>query len=512
MTNAVRLPFTISNQSLTFYVKGRPFSLVRDHGSYAKARELLQAPGDHDVDHLMALVDVRQAILRESQGRIVFDGDDIVFQGKPLHNVWVDRILDFRNAGEDFSPIWNALDRLVHNPTPAAIERLPIFLERTQLGFLPDGRFIAFKGVQSDYCSAHASPDGTRFTHQIGDKPRMAREDVDADPNQTCSRGLHVGAPGYVRQHYSGGSYALVLVAVDPVDVVAVPTDYNGEKMRVCGYEVIDHLDQDYSDELLGKLRTTVTGYTTLPEHDEVDLEQGVDDTEEDEEHEDLPEEDELPTFAMGDVVEYEEFGATLYGVMVAGGQVRDLDGDPINPDTFLRALDATEITAATVAAVGALIRVEGDSHLRDGTYTIVGYSDDDEDCQLDDGSRFWKVEFEGVDEGVPVLNSAIKVVSLKGEHLWPRTEVKVDDEAGTVELKSLDGHDLRGEAEALVDPALAAKVGDFIETVDGGWPPAGIYEVVRVDEGAEFRLTVQTEHDGQQGVLNRYVARVIRD
>lgn len=504
MTNAVRLPYTISNQSLTFYVKGRPFSLVRDHGSYAKARELLQTPGDHDVDHLMALVDVRQAILRESQGKIVFDGDDIIFQGKPLHNMWVDKILDFRNAGEDFSPIWNALDRLVHNPTPAAIERLPIFLERTQLGFLPDGRFIAFKGVQSDYCSAHASPDGTRFTHQIGDKPRMPREQVDADPNATCSTGLHVGAPGYVRQHYSGGTYALVLVAVDPVDVVAVPTDYNGEKMRVCGYEVIDHLDQDYSDELLGKLRTTVSGYATLPAHDELDLDQGVDDTEE----------DDLPKFAPGQVVEYEEFGATLYGIVLDDLRVRDLDGDPISPDAYLRALDASEITAATVAAVGALIRVEGDSRLRDGTYTIVGFSDDDEDCQLDAGSRFWKVEFEGVEEGVPVLNSAIKVVSLKGEHLWPRTtatEISFPVEGG-VELKSLDGHDLRGEAEAMVDPALAAEVGDRIETVDGGWPPAGIYEVVRVDDGCEFRLTVQTEHDGLQGVLNRYVKRIVRD
>lgn len=511
MTNAARLPFTISNQSLTFYVKGKPHSLVRDHASYAKARELLQAPGDHDVDHLLALVDVRQALLRESQGRIVFDGDDIIFQGKPLHNVWVDKILDFRDAREDFSPIWNALDRLVHNPTPAAIERLPVFLERTKLGFLPDGRFIAFKGVQSDYCSAHASPDGTRFTHQIGDKPRMPREQVDADPNQTCSTGLHVGAPGYVRQHYSGGTYALVLVAVDPVDVVAVPTDYNGEKMRVCGYEVIDHLDQDYSDELLGKLRTTVTGYAPQPSPVEDDEDQDDQGVEEEQEPDDLPEEDELPIFKAGQVIEYEQYSTVLYGLAVEANGVicvRDLDGEVIKADAYLRVLDASEITAATVACYGALVRIEGDTRLRDGDYTIVGYSEDDDDNQLDASSRFWKVEVDGIDGGMPILNSSIKVVNLKGEHLWPRTEVKVEEDAGTVEMKSLDGHDLRQDLQ----PALQAQVGDRVETVEGGWPPAGIYEVVQVDEGCEYRLTLQTEHDGQQGVLNRYVKRIVRD
>lgn len=259
-----RLAFTITNQALTFFVKGRPYSLTRDHENYAAARAHLQTePGvDHDVDMLIDMVDVRRKLQRDSFGRIQFDGNEVIWQGKPLHNIWVERILEFREAGEHYGSLWNALDKLVHNPTQAAIERLPIFLDRVNLPFMPDGRFLAFKGVNSNYESCHVSPDGTRFRHLVGDKPRMPREEVDADPNRTCSTGLHVGAPGYVRNSYGGGSHALVLVAVDPVDVVAVPTDYQGEKMRVCGYEVIEHLDQSYSDELFGRLRST---YITPP-------------------------------------------------------------------------------------------------------------------------------------------------------------------------------------------------------------------------------------------------------
>lgn len=54
--------------------------------------------------------------------------------------------------------------------------------------------------------------------------------------------------------------------------------------------------------------------------------------------------------------------------------------------------------------------------------------------------------------------------------------------------------------------PALLAQVGDLVTTSEGGWPPAGVYPVIRVDEGREYRLTVQTEHDGEQGVRNCYV------
>lgn len=475
---AQRLPFTISNQSLTFYIKGRPFSLVRDHGSYAAVREHLLAPdAPHDPEWLHSMVDVRAALMRESQGRIVFDGDDIVFRGKPLHNVWVDKILDFRNAGETYSPIWNALDRLVHNPIPAAIERLPIFLERTKLGFLPDGRFIAFKGVNANYESARANLDGTRFTHQIGDKPRMAREDVDADPNQTCSHGLHVGAPGYVRDHYNGGKYALVLVAVDPVDVVAVPTDYDGEKMRVCGYEVIDHLDQDYSDELLGKLRNTVTGYTPEPVEPEIEPED--------------EDEDDVVVYQPGEVVKYTEFGAELFGVVGDGELVRGLDGDLIEPDEIVRSLDPAEITGAMVACERARVRIEGDTYLRDSEYTVVGYSDDDADAQDDADSSFWKVDATDIDGGVPVQNSSIKAVYRGDEQLFPRTKVEVEGDAVT--LTSLDGHDLRGEAEALLDDDTVS-VGDLVQVIEDTWPPAGVYPVVEVLANA---IKVQTEHDG---------------
>jgi len=63
----------------------------------------------------------------------------------------------------------------------------------------------------------------------------MNRDNVNPDANETCSHGLHVGAFAYANTF----SELLLEVEVNPKDVVAVPPDYNNQKMRVCEYKVI---------------------------------------------------------------------------------------------------------------------------------------------------------------------------------------------------------------------------------------------------------------------------------
>jgi hypothetical protein len=63
----------------------------------------------------------------------------------------------------------------------------------------------------------------------------MPREEVDEDPNRTCSTGLHVACFDYAKDF----GERLIEVKVNPRDVVAVPVDYNGTKLRCCQFEVI---------------------------------------------------------------------------------------------------------------------------------------------------------------------------------------------------------------------------------------------------------------------------------
>ena len=76
-----------------------------------------------------------------------------------------------------------------------------------------------------------------KSTIMLGEAVVMPREECDNDPNNTCSSGLHVGAPGYV-SGFGGNSKTNYILAclVSPMNVVAVPYDYDFEKMRTCEY------------------------------------------------------------------------------------------------------------------------------------------------------------------------------------------------------------------------------------------------------------------------------------
>ena len=82
---------------------------------------------------------------------------------------------------------------------------------------------------------------------RLGFPVSMPREDCDDNPDQVCSSGLHIGAPGYVRGFGGGSTKAIIACLVNPADVVAVPKDYSYMKMRTAKYfpYVVCELDKD---------------------------------------------------------------------------------------------------------------------------------------------------------------------------------------------------------------------------------------------------------------------------
>jgi hypothetical protein len=523
----VRLPYNISNQSLTFFVQGKPYSLTKTAPGFEEAKRLLLQSGSHPVDQLTALVDVRQALVRDSHGTIQWIEGAIVWQGQPLAGVWVDKILDMHRDGLPYTPVWNALGSLVRNPTPAAIERLPVFLERSNLGFLEDGRFIAYKAVRGDYMDIHT---GSSFRNMVGDTPHMPRDQVNANPDACCSTGLHVGTPDYVKDFGLGArGRRVMLIAVWPHDVVSVPFSYEGTKMRICAYEVIDELDEAYASAILGRpvlTRDDAGSYRPQSEGYKVPEVPLVDEQVEEEEEEIS----EYQALRVGDVIQWDSHGAMIFSRVIRRDPhnvwVRDTDGDEelVPEHDFTETIQRDDVTAAMLVVENAEVEIQGHKFLKDGTYRIACFSEDGND-QSDLADPSWEVQVGETDNHttLPVENGNIKLVIFKGETLFPLPPIIEAADIATGDIKAPPGSvvitsdqmvtrhlypsDTPGK---LLSAALAAKVGDRVETVEGGWPPAGIYPVIRIDEGAEYRLTLQTENDGNQGVLNKYVKRIV--
>lgn len=80
----------------------------------------------------------------------------------------------------------------------------------------------------------------------------MNRGKVDDDRRKTCSYGFHVGRYNYAKDFRPNDGH-LMIVKVNPKDVVAVPLDHNDEKCRVCKYEVVGEITQVEVDILKRK-------------------------------------------------------------------------------------------------------------------------------------------------------------------------------------------------------------------------------------------------------------------
>jgi hypothetical protein len=83
----------------------------------------------------------------------------------------------------------------------------------------------------------------------LGHPVRIPREQCDADQEHSCSRGLHVGAKGWLKQNYYGDVGLMVLV--NPANVVAVPTIDEYGKMRTCEYFPVALIDFDENGDVI---------------------------------------------------------------------------------------------------------------------------------------------------------------------------------------------------------------------------------------------------------------------
>ena len=145
-------------------------------------------------------------------------------------------MLDMFREGFSVTPLVLFLENLMQNPSNRSVTELYRFLERSNMPITPDGHFLAFKKVRDDYKDVHS---GT-FDNSVGQVVSMERNQVDDDKDRTCSNGLHFCSEDYLA-NFSGER--IMILKINPRDVVSIPSDYGDTKGRCCLYEVIGELE-----------------------------------------------------------------------------------------------------------------------------------------------------------------------------------------------------------------------------------------------------------------------------
>ena len=219
--------------NLTVILKNKAHQVIPDHTNY---RLILEALPTATEDELLELVDIEKAIATFSQGQVSIINGKVMFEGEEVHGSISKRIIEFMSKGLPFQPLVKFLENLMENPSMQSQQELYDFLEHENLPVTEDGCFLAYKAVNSDFKDKWR---GT-FDNNVGQVCEMRRAKVDDNRGRGCSAGLHAGALNYVANYGSvDAGDNIVIVKINPEDVVSVPSDCNCEKLRTCKYEVV---------------------------------------------------------------------------------------------------------------------------------------------------------------------------------------------------------------------------------------------------------------------------------
>ncbi len=200
-------------------------------------QKVVDALDEHRYDDVPALVDLASKIKKMSNGQFYVVDGVVMIDNEKLPEALSKRLISFADADLPCDALVQFWENLKENPSAASVEQLYGFLEHNGIPITEDGCFIAYKAVTRNNDGSLVDSYTRTISNDIGKVVTMDREKVDSNPNQTCSCGLHVAAYRYAKFSYGGD--VMLEVKVNPRDVVAVPTDYNNEKMRTCQYEVV---------------------------------------------------------------------------------------------------------------------------------------------------------------------------------------------------------------------------------------------------------------------------------
>jgi hypothetical protein len=219
-------------------INNQPHTISKTHITYQKVLDAIKA---NDWATVQDVIEPKKVVINYGKGNVEVQGDKLFWRGAEMHNALTTRMISMLQEGFPVEPLVLFMENLMSNPSKRAVDELYGFLEKNNLPITPDGHFLAYKKVRSDYMDCHS---GT-FDNSVGKVCEMERNQVDDDKDRTCSTGLHFCSQEYL--NHFGGEHTMIL-KINPRDVVSIPSDYNNSKGRCSRYEVIGELGVNPED------------------------------------------------------------------------------------------------------------------------------------------------------------------------------------------------------------------------------------------------------------------------
>lgn len=252
MSKAPVKPATIAmihtGNNLTVVLEGRPYNIPKETPGFENLLTMIRE-GQTEA----SIKDFIERDVRRLENAAKALGGDVAinvkagvvtYKGTEVRNSLTEHMLEMLEEGFDLAPMSKFLSNLMQNPSMRAVNELYGFLEKGNLPITPDGCFLAYKAVRPNFKDIYT---GT-IDNSVGQQVSMARNAVDEDKDRTCSYGLHFCSVDYLR-HFAQRDGHVMILKINPRDVVSIPADYRDTKGRTCAYEVVDIFkDFDFND------------------------------------------------------------------------------------------------------------------------------------------------------------------------------------------------------------------------------------------------------------------------
>lgn len=272
-------PFIVQGSNITVVIGTTSHTVSKSHVAYAKVLDAIKT-GNWDL--VKDIIEPKKAVLKFGAGNISIEGDKIFWKSQEMHNALTKRMVQMIHEDFPVTALVAFMENLMKNPSKRAVDELYGFLEKNSLPITEDGFFLGYKKVDQNYLDIHSKTVLNKPAQYLTDEEKaslpltvgqrkevtvalegdvltvsMERNQVDDDQNRTCSNGLHICSKDYLPHFGSGYSNRdhdrVVIVKINPADVVSVPNDYNNAKLRCSKYAIVDEIDKEKVDEAFTK-------------------------------------------------------------------------------------------------------------------------------------------------------------------------------------------------------------------------------------------------------------------
>lgn len=255
----------ITDSGILLFLDGNQHQISQDHPNFGTIKGKLAS---RDYSGLTDLLDIHGSVRKwlAINPRFSLTDDLLALDGVAFSDAVSQKVLRMMNAGNDPQALLNFLVKVRLNPSSVAQKELLLFCAANNFMIHADGDILAYKSVTQDYLDIHSQSvfykpaalmDADEAAKYLRGESGLGREKnvsvrvengvtivsmpryaVDDRREYTCSHGLHFAAHGYA-QSFGGSGCKMLVIKVNPADVVSIPSDYNNEKGRTARFAVV---------------------------------------------------------------------------------------------------------------------------------------------------------------------------------------------------------------------------------------------------------------------------------